>query len=165
MENVFHINYKTLIKDSINWHSTSKAKGVNMSRNENELILWFEEVGKEDVSKVGGKCANLGELITKAKVPVPPGFSVTTYAYKKFLETTNIKNKIFKILEKADIKNFQQLEEASNKIRQIIESTPIPEDIAKAIMNGYDELAKRVKEKEPLVAARSSASAEDKVIG
>ncbi|WXG40691.1 MAG: PEP/pyruvate-binding domain-containing protein [Candidatus Freyarchaeum deiterrae] len=136
-----------------------------MSRDENDLILWFEEVGKEDVSKVGGKNANLGELITKAKVPVPPGFSITTYAYKKFLEDTNIKNKVFKILEKADTKDFQQLEEASNKIRQLIESTPIPEEIQEAIMKSYDELAKRVKEKEPLVAVRSSASAEDKVMG
>lgn len=126
-----------------------------MSRDENDLILWFEEVGKEDVSKVGGKNANLGELITKAKVPVPPGFSITTYAYKKFLEDTNIKNKVFKILEKADTKDFQQLEEASNKIRQLIESTPIPEEIQEAIMKSYDELAKRVKEKEPLVAVRS----------
>jgi pyruvate,water dikinase len=136
-----------------------------MSGRDNELILWFEEVGKEDISKVGGKSANLGELTTKAKVPVPPGFSVTTYAYKKFLEDTNIKNKVFKILEKADTKDFQQLEEASNKIRQLIESTPIPEEIKKAALNSYDELAKRVKEKEPLVAVRSSASAEDKVIG
>jgi pyruvate,water dikinase len=136
-----------------------------MSRDEKDLILWFEEVGKEDVSKVGGKNANLGELITKAKVPVPPGFSITTYAYKKFLEDSNIKNKIFKILEKANTKDFQQLEEASNKIRQLIEATPIPEETQKAIMKSYDELAKRVKEKEPLVAVRSSASAEDKVMG
>ncbi|MEM3585949.1 MAG: PEP/pyruvate-binding domain-containing protein [Candidatus Jordarchaeaceae archaeon] len=133
-----------------------------MSHNENRLILWFEEVGKEDVPKVGGKSANLGELMTKAKVPVPPGFSVTTYAYKKFLEDTGIKDKVFKILEKTNTKDFQKLEETSNKIRQIIESTPIPEDIAKAIMNSYDELARRVKQKEPLVAVRSSASAEDK---
>lgn len=136
-----------------------------MSRDGNKLILWFEEVGKEDVAKVGGKSANLGELLTKAKVPVPPGFSVTTYAYKKFLEDTNIKKEVFKTLEKIDIKNLQQLEEASNKIRQIIENTPIPEDIAKAVINSYDELARRVKQKEPLVAVRSSASAEDKVIG
>ncbi len=136
-----------------------------MSSNENNLILWFEEVGKEDVPIVGGKSANLGELITKAKVPVPPGFSVTTYVYKKFLEDTKIKDKIFEIIEKTDVKEFQQLEEASNKIRQIIESTPISEEIKKAVMDSYDELGKRIKEKEPLVAVRSSASAEDKVNG
>lgn len=89
-----------------------------MSSNKNKLVLWFEEVGKEDVSKVGGKSANLGELIAKAKVPVPPGFSVTTYAYEKFLEDTKIKDKMFDILEKTDIEDFQQLEDASNKIRR-----------------------------------------------
>ncbi|MHA1603245.1 MAG: PEP/pyruvate-binding domain-containing protein [Candidatus Freyarchaeota archaeon] len=133
-----------------------------MSSRENKLILWFEEVGKEDIAKVGGKIANLGELLTKAKVPVPPGFSVTTYAYKKFLEDTKIEDKIFRILEKIDIRDYKQLEEASNKIRQTIESTPIPEDIKKAIMNSYDELSKRMKQENPLVAVRSSASAEDK---
>ena len=42
-------------------------------------ILWFKEFGKGDVKKVGGKCANLGELV-KIKIPVPPGFAVTTAA-------------------------------------------------------------------------------------
>ncbi|MGC8832337.1 MAG: PEP/pyruvate-binding domain-containing protein, partial [Thermoproteota archaeon] len=48
-----------------------------MDPSEKRFILWFEEVGKGDVAAVGGKSANLGELTTKAKVPVPPGFSVT----------------------------------------------------------------------------------------
>ncbi|MEM2134308.1 MAG: PEP/pyruvate-binding domain-containing protein [Candidatus Jordarchaeaceae archaeon] len=135
-----------------------------MSPSEKRFILWFEEVGKSDVAAVGGKSANLGELTTKAKVPVPPGFSVTTYAYKKFLEDAKIETKIFNMLEKIDVKDFQQLEDTSNKIRRLIESTPIPEDIAEAIMESYDELGKRVKQKEPLVAVRSSASAEDKVM-
>jgi len=131
-----------------------------LSRNE-KIVLWFEEIGKEDVALVGGKCANLGELITKAEVPVPPGFAVTTYAYKRFINETNIKDKIFSRLREIDIKNLKQLEEASREIRKLIEGTKVPEEIQSTILSAYDELARRVG-RELLVAVRSSASAEDR---
>lgn len=131
-----------------------------MSRNE-RLVLWFEEVGKEDVALVGGKCANLGEMIAKAKVPVPPGFAVTTYAYKRFITETKIKDKIFSKLREIDVRDLKQLEEASREIRKLIEGTRIPEEIQSAILNAYDELARKIG-REPLVAVRSSASAEDR---
>jgi len=47
-------------------------------------ILWFSEIGKEDVGKAGGKGANLGEM-TRAGFPVPPGFMVTSEAYYHFI--------------------------------------------------------------------------------
>ncbi|MDP2672346.1 MAG: PEP/pyruvate-binding domain-containing protein, partial [Nanoarchaeota archaeon] len=56
-------------------------------KNHDPFILWFSEIGKEDISKVGGKGANLGEL-TKAGIPVPNGFCVTAQAYYYFLEKT-----------------------------------------------------------------------------
>ncbi|MEM3688832.1 MAG: PEP/pyruvate-binding domain-containing protein, partial [Thermofilum sp.] len=58
-----------------------------MSDKSTKIILWFEELRKEDVPIVGGKNANLGELIN-AGIPVPPGFAVTAYAYKRFIEET-----------------------------------------------------------------------------
>jgi len=125
-----------------------------------KLVLWFEELTKDDVALVGGKCANLGELISKAKVPVPPGFAVTAYAYKKFITDTKIRDKILEIVNKTDINNTAQLEEASKQIRALIESTPIPREIEKAILNAYDKLCEK-EGKEVLVAARSSATAED----
>lgn len=130
-----------------------------MSRNE-RFVLWFEEVGKEDVALVGGKCANLGELMTKAKVPVPPGFAVTTHAFNYFITKTKVKDKIFKILEDIDVKDLKQLEEASREMRRLIEEARIPEEIETEILNAYDELTRKVG-REPLVAVRSSASAED----
>ena len=53
-----------------------------------DLVLWFRELGKGDIPLVGGKCANLGELLGKIKVPVPNGFAISAYAYKAFLEKT-----------------------------------------------------------------------------
>lgn len=130
-----------------------------MTRNE-KFVLWFEEVGKEDVALVGGKCANLGELMTKARVPVPPGFAVTTYAFNYFITRTKVRDKIFKKLEEIDVRDLKQLEEASREIRRLIEEARIPEEIETDILKAYDELARKVG-REPLVAVRSSASAED----
>jgi len=127
-----------------------------------KLILWFEELNKEDVPLVGGKCANLGEMIN-AGIPVPPGFAVTAYAYKRFIEETGIAQKIYDILDETitDPKDPKQYEEASKKIRKLIESTPIPEEIRKAIVEAYRELSKKIGQKDVFVAVRSSATAED----
>ncbi|RLE75924.1 MAG: phosphoenolpyruvate synthase, partial [Thermoprotei archaeon] len=100
---------------------------------EKRLILWFEELGKEDVPLVGGKCANLGEMIN-AGIPVPPGFAVTAYAYKRFIEETGIKDKIYDIIrDVVKEKKPEEYQEASRRIRELIESTPMPKDIEEAI--------------------------------
>ncbi len=51
------------------------------------IVVWLENVRKDDVHIVGGKCANLGELTAKG-VTVPPGFAVTADAFRRFLEET-----------------------------------------------------------------------------
>jgi len=126
------------------------------------LVMWFEELKKEDVPIVGGKCANLGEML-RAGIPVPPGFAVTAYAYKRFIEETGIAEKIYDILDETikDPKDPKQYEEASKKIRALIESTPIPEYLKKEIVENYRKLCERTRSKEVFVAVRSSATAED----
>ncbi|MBS7613384.1 phosphoenolpyruvate synthase, partial [Candidatus Bathyarchaeota archaeon] len=127
-----------------------------------KLVLWFEELGKEDVPLVGGKCANLGEMIN-AGIPVPPGFAVSAYAYKLFLEETNIAEEVYSIIKETvkDPNDPKQYEEASAKIRSLIESTSIPSSIEKAIKESYKMLNDRVGAVEAFVAVRSSATAED----
>ncbi|MEM3546851.1 MAG: phosphoenolpyruvate synthase [Candidatus Bathyarchaeia archaeon] len=127
-----------------------------------KLVLWFEELRKEDVPLVGGKCANLGEMIN-AGIPVPPGFAVSAYAYKLFLEKTGIAEKVYSIIRETvkDPNDPKQYEEASAKIRELIESTPIPSEIEKAIRENYEMLNDRVGAIEAFVAVRSSATAED----
>ena len=60
-----------------------------MNEKRERLVLWFEELRKEDVPLVGGKCANLGEMLS-AGIPVPPGFAVTATAYKRFIEELSL---------------------------------------------------------------------------
>ena len=64
-----------------------------MSKSKDDLVIWFEKLGKNDIPIVGGKNANLGEMIN-AQIPVPPGFAITAQAYEKFLEDTQISKKI-----------------------------------------------------------------------
>jgi pyruvate,water dikinase len=127
-----------------------------------DLVLWFEKLRKTDIPSVGGKNANLGEM-TYTGIPVPPGFAITAYAYKKFIEETGIAKEIYEIIDKTvkDKNDPAQYEVASKKIRELVESTPMPKDIENAIKHAYEEMNKKLNTKETFVAVRSSATAED----
>jgi pyruvate,water dikinase len=121
-------------------------------------ILWFDEVGKGDGATVGGKGANLGELL-KAGIPVPNGFNVTAQAYFYFLEKAGLKSKIEGILNGLDVEDSKDLQERAKKIQEEIIAAQMPEDLKHAIIENYRKL-KGTKEK-LYVAVRSSATAED----
>ncbi|MFX0097095.1 MAG: phosphoenolpyruvate synthase [Candidatus Hodarchaeota archaeon] len=124
-----------------------------------QLILWFDELSKKDIALVGGKAANLGELAS-AGAPTPEGFAVSSYAYKRFIEETGLDKKIHDLLKNVDISDLNQLEDASKRIRELVESSEAPPDIQSATMNAYEELARRT-HKDVEVSVRSSATAED----
>ncbi len=138
-----------------------------------QFILWFDEVNRDDISLVGGKNANLGEMyqnLTHAtssmfpdeKIHVPYGFAVTAYAYKYFIEKSNLANKISEALASLDTKDMKQLEEIGGKIREMIISSPFPQELDAAIRTAYKELGKKLQITDFVdVAVRSSATAED----
>lgn len=139
---------------------------------EKKQIVWFEEVGKDDVGLVGGKGANLGEMI-QAHFPIPYGFIITSHAYFYFLEKAGIAKNIKKILSVLNFDNSNELQQTSAHIKNLIMDAEIPKDLAKQIVAHYSTLSSkeenyykgdRVKTslyKQPLVAVRSSATAED----
>ena len=133
-----------------------------MSEMRKDLVIWFEGLRKTDIPSVGGKNANLGEM-TSAGLPVPPGFAITAYSYKKFIEDTGIAAKIYDIISETMTTpdDPKQGEVASKKIRKLIESTRMPKDVEKAVRSAYEELCKKLKMKDVFVAVRSSATAED----
>jgi len=133
-----------------------------MPEMKNELVTWFEDVRRTDVSSVGGKNANLGELIN-ASIPVPPGFALTAFSYKKFIDETGISERIYAVINEmvTDPNDPKQYEAASKKIRGLMESTPIPKAVEEAVRHAYRELCRRLNTDEVLVAVRSSATAED----
>ncbi|MCP8308581.1 MAG: phosphoenolpyruvate synthase [archaeon] len=128
----------------------------------NKLVVEFERLGKDDVPIVGGKNANLGEML-KAGIPVPPGFAVTSYAYKRFLEETRLVDKIYNIIKEnvKDKNDPKQYEEASKEIRAIVEAEQVPKDTAKAVKEAYKKLCDKLSIVDVYVAVRSSATAED----
>lgn len=129
---------------------------------ENRFVVWLHEVTKDDVLLVGGKNANLGEMI-RAGIPVPPGFAVTSYAFKYFLETTGLGDKIYNMLRNLDVNDKKALDETTSRIRNMILEQPMPREIEEEIKKYYRELASKlgIEPSKLRVAVRSSATAED----
>lgn len=114
----------------------------------------FKELTKKNVDIAGGKGSSLGEM-TKAGLPVPPGFVVVAGAFDRFLEETDLDAEVEAILKKVNHKDINSVEVASEKIRSLILSAKMPKDIAEEITKDYKKL------KATFVAVRSSATAED----
>ena len=122
-----------------------------------KIILWFDEVSKRDIPLVGGKGANLGEML-KAGIPVPPGFIVSAAAYFDFVEKTALKAKLKTELKNLDVHDSKKLKRASQRIQAAILAAKMPEKTAREIKEAYLKLSGT--HDEP-VAVRSSATAED----
>lgn len=135
---------------------------MNTAKQDN-YVRWFEDLNSEDVGRVGGKNASLGEMVRALKkkdIRVPDGFATTTTAFWAFIEKNQLQDKITKLL-----KTYQQKEASLQKtgqaIRDLFKQGEMPEDVAQAIFSAYKDLAGRYNVKEVDVAARSSATAED----
>ncbi|MBW3023119.1 phosphoenolpyruvate synthase, partial [Candidatus Woesearchaeota archaeon] len=127
------------------------------------LILWFDQVGIEDVGLVGGKNASLGEmyrLLTPKGVKIPNGFCATAHAYHYFTEKAGVKQKIRDILKTLNVHDVENLAEHGKKVRQAILEAEMPQDLKDAIAEGYRNLCIQYGENVD-VAVRSSATAED----
>ncbi len=122
------------------------------------LIVFFKEIDKDDINLVGGKTANLGEMV-KAGFPVPNGFAITVHAYDLFLKENNLEKYIREILKTVDPNDPNQLTQASRNINKKILSGKIPDEVSREIIKGYRQLRKPFKTN--LLAVRSSATAED----
>lgn len=123
-----------------------------------KLLVWFHEVDKEDVALVGGKGANLGEMV-KAGFPVPTGFIVTSHAYFNFIKENNLITKIKHLLGTVNYDSSDSLSQVSIHIQKIIMQGNMSNELVKQIYSYYQKLSGPLKE--ALVAVRSSATAED----
>ncbi len=125
-------------------------------------VLWFDEIGIEDVPAVGGKSASLGEMTQRTGVPVPFGFATTAKAFFYYLTFNQIDKKMPEILEEIkDPNDTKTLQSVGARLRKMIATADMPADLEKEIVDAYATLAKKVGEKAPFVAVRSSATAED----
>ncbi|MGC3872960.1 phosphoenolpyruvate synthase [Halomonas sp. GXIMD04776] len=127
-----------------------------------QYIEWFDRLGMNDVERVGGKNASLGEMISNladAGVTVPGGFATTAFAYREFLAHEGLNERINDALNRLDVDDVNELARVGAEIRQWVIDTPLPPAFEKALQESYHELESRHENLK--VAVRSSATAED----
>src|SRR3972149_11248991 len=118
------------------------------------FTLPFEKLTAKDADKAGGKGASLGEM-TRAGIPVPPGFIVTANTYFQFLDSAGLRPRIRSLLEALDPNNTQSLHRNARAIKEAILDATISESDAQAVIDAYRRPG------EGPGAVRSSATAED----
>lgn len=157
---------------------------ISTTVKQEKFVLWFEEVGIEDVPMVGGKNASLGEMIqqlTAKGVNVPTGFATTAYAYRYFIKKAGLEKQLRKIFANLDVEDLPNLQAVGRQARALVMNTPFPKELDLAISEAYFKLCQRYGANPDLgnaedeearmrlwecaydtdVAVRSSATAED----
>lgn len=121
----------------------------------NPYTLPFAQISETDFSRVGGKCASLGDM-TQAGVAVPPGFAVTTDAYVAMLDDTHLRSELENHLANVDVEDFAALDKVAQAIQVRFRSHRLPSAVEDAIRAAYAAMGDNLP-----VAVRSSATAED----
>jgi pyruvate, water dikinase len=124
------------------------------------LVLPMERLSVENAPAVGGKAANLGEVLNRVHLPVPPGFAVTAYACWHFLEKNDLAQFIQQQLRGLDIDDTERLVVVSRSIQDRIMAADPPSDLQTAVTDASAELQARYGPQLRL-AVRSSATSED----
>jgi pyruvate,water dikinase len=119
-------------------------------------VLWFQDIGRNDVSRTGGKGASLGEL-SRAGIPVPPGFVVSTEGFETFMEVADPGGQLRASIGSLDKDELDVIEKLSAEARARVIETPMPTGLEAKFTEACKELCQSV----PGVAVRSSATCED----
>jgi pyruvate,water dikinase len=119
-------------------------------------VLGFDEIDRTQVAVAGGKGAQLGELSRIEGVVVPPGFCVTTEAYRRVVVDTPEIEERLALLSDVDPDDRESIRRRSAEVRETIERAPLPEDVAAAITTALSALGGDAE-----CAVRSSATSED----
>ncbi len=123
-----------------------------MSATPDAFVLSFADITAVNLPEVGGKGANLGEM-TQAGFPVPPGFCVTTAAFRQFIANQHA---IYDQLAQIKIDDLEGARKIGAQVREQLTAVSIPENIAQAIIQAWQEQGTN-----NAYAVRSSATAED----
>ena len=124
-------------------------------------IVDLSEVSRANIPLVGGKGANLGEML-RAELPVPPGFVLTVAAYERMRASHDLGARIDTLLRTVNVQDPSALQRVSAQLREMLVSVPLPHELSAALEQAYDRLAASTPGAgEPIVAVRSSATAED----
>ena len=126
-------------------------------------VVPFDQVNLDDLPRVGGKNASLGEMIQalgSKGISVPFGFAVTADGFRLHLREAGLDEVIYRELDRIEIEDVNALASGASAIRARIARAPLPPAVAAQIRTAYEQLSSQAKE-EADVAVRSSATAED----
>jgi len=127
-----------------------------------EWVIGFEHLGMDDVPRVGGKNASLGEMISnlsRSGVVVPGGVATTAEAFQAFVEKDGLKERIQALLTDFDVDDVRELARRGGQIREMVEAASLPAALEAEVRRAYADLAQG--DTALPVAVRSSATAED----
>jgi pyruvate,water dikinase len=145
---------------------TQRASAESLGDPFAPLTLPFAQLGRADIPRVGGKGANLGEL-TRAGLPVPPGFVVTIEAFERFWRGSGIADEATTLLAGLAIDDPDALRTVAEKLQRLVTAASVPDDVRESILAAYAALERDTRagggppQAPLLVAVRSSATAED----
>jgi pyruvate,water dikinase len=129
---------------------------------EDDYTIPFDQLGRSRADSVGGKSAQLGELAGPLGLPVPEGFAVSAWAYKRFVEANDLQARITGHIQSLDVQRHEDLEEASRSIQEMVTRARFPSDLADALTAAADELEARSGSSR--FSLRSSALGEDALL-
>ncbi|HJO02376.1 MAG TPA: phosphoenolpyruvate synthase [Acidobacteriota bacterium] len=128
-------------------------------------VIGIDQLRRADVDRVGGKSASLGEMarvLSGSSVGVPPGFAVTTAAFRRILDAApGIRRQIARALETIDYDNFESLFRGASHCRDLVSNLDFPDDVLEAVTAAYAALEATANMPNVDVAVRSSAASED----
>ena len=107
------------------------------------LTRSFDELNLDLAEEVGGKNANLGEVKNRVGLPVPPGFAISTYAYKLFLDYNRLTTRIPEFLGVWGIDDLDSLAQVSDNLKSMINQAQVPPELEAAIQAAYEELCRQ----------------------
>lgn len=129
-----------------------------------QFVLWFDQIGNDDVAFVGGKNASLGEMynfLTPLGIRIPNGFAITAHAYRTFVRESGLEERIRTELEGLNTADIRDLQERGKRLRAMFLEAPIPQALEEAIVAAYRDLSNAYGSSAVDTAVRSSATAED----
>ena len=124
-------------------------------------VIGLSAIGKDDLDRVGGKNASLGEMIghlDELGIRVPDGFATTSEAFSEFLYRDGLGETIHGMLDTLDVEDVESLGRTGAAVREMIGRAPLPDGLEQEVRSAFEQLCDGA---EIGVAVRSSATAED----
>jgi len=124
------------------------------------VCLPLEEITRELADVVGGKSANLGEVRNVVGLPVPPGFAVTAFAYRAFVEGTGLQARLTALWDGIDWDDLRTVSAAAARMQELVMEAEIPQEVRESITLAAHDLYRKAPGR-PRISLRSSAIGED----